>query len=56
MRKRYADGKSEVAYNPAPVDGVTYPWEYNNVGMQYICLKGYLMVQSGWHNDNRIRK
>ena len=49
MRKRYADGKSEVAYNPAPVDGVTYPWEYNN---SYAIYLQRTMVQSGWHNDN----
>jgi len=49
MRLRYGQGKSEVAYNPAPVDGVTYPWEYNNGFNVYLSRT---MPQSGWHNDN----
>ena len=49
MRKRYADGYSEVAYNPGPVEGVTYPYEYNcgfNLWLRRIS------AVSGWHYDN----
>jgi len=48
MRARYKLGKSEVAYNPAPVDGVTYPYQYNTAFQMRLLRTSAV---SGWHHD-----
>ena len=49
MRLRYAAGEPEVAYNPAPVDGVPYPYDYNN---EFKIQLRRSSAVSGWHHDS----
>ena len=48
MRRRYIEGKPEVAYNPAPVEGVPYPYDYNTGFLIHLRRESAV---SGWHHD-----
>ncbi len=49
MRLRYAAGKPEVKYNPPPVEGVPYPYDYDTEFNIWLSRRSAV---SGWHYDS----